>query len=263
MDFNDFDSITFPEYVRVLNLNKYQNNTYRFYGEFYLRTINRATEIEVDGVKYVSKSNEHYEVINLTDEYYDNSRTDIEEYDNFKSLGINIKVEYPRGLFIGECYSPFIKNSKNIHQYSENSMVNLLLFLFENLRLKEKGLNINFGKCGFNNSASDLFILDVLERSVISQTIFGYGYNNTVSIDVPLRYIYDNKLNIDQIIECNEYTDLSKKFFSNIGYETNLLSVIKLFDRKAKYLKSGVSHRLSWSEFYMEQIKTNIINKLN
>lgn len=263
MNLYDFDSLTFPEEIRVLNLKKYQDDTYRFYGEFYLRTVKSPTEIEVDGVKYISKNNEHYEVVNLTDEYYNNARTDIEEYDHFKSLGINIKVEFPRGLFIGECYSPFIKNSKNVYQYSENSTVNLLLFLFENLQLKEKGLKIYFGKHGFNDSANELFISDILDNSVISQTIFSYGHNNTVSIDIPLRYIYDKRLNIDQIIEGNKYTDLSRKFFSNIGYETNLLSIIKLFDKKAKYLKMGAAHRLSWSEYYMEQIKVNIINKLN
>lgn len=263
MNLYDFGSLTFPKDVRVLNLNKHRDNTYRFYGELHLRTVSRPTEIEIDGVKYVSKNNEHYEVVNLTDEYYDSARTYIEEYDNFESLGIDIKIEYLCGLFIGECYSPFINNSKNIYQYSENSTVNLLLFLFENLQLKEKGLSIYFGKRGFNNSADELFISDVLDKSVISQTIFGYGHNNTVSIDIPLRYIYDKKLDLSQIIECNKYTDLSKRFFSNIGYETNLLSVIKLFDEKAKYLKKGIVHKLSWSEYYMEQIKNNIINKLN
>jgi len=200
-----------------MELIKLKENTFGFKGSFtYWQTKHKT--IEIDGLEY--KNIQRYDVETTVDSYKKDKPYNLCEIDfDFSTINYNIKIED------NNCRS-FAKKMPYIN-YSKNDIVNLIIYAFNSGVLDNRILDIDCGK-------KDLYKPyrykeqwnSILKNSSVWITLFGYGFNNTVSYKVSLKTLFDCDYNIipEDVKSIFIYNGIDLKSKNKLKQVTNLIN---------------------------------------
>jgi len=128
-------------------------------------------------------------------------------------------VEYVLGLIYGNITSDFAPSQ------STNDYVNAFMLGFERGMIPKSVVNVFSGKCDREGVCS-------WNKSIVEIIAFGYGFNNYVSIDMPIYHFLKLGKETIQKIDANRYISLAIKKIYDIDPLQDLSNkdVIKVFN---------------------------------